>query len=167
MEISRLSESSIKIKTKTASLVIDPNAKTDAEVVLCMVKGEADPTLVSNTRIVIDGPGDYEVMDIAITGQAYGEYTGYSIDDGSSRVLVVPSTVAEKEKDEEGYTALIVKAVLGFDLAKISSFAPEVCIVFGDPMNLDHATEAKKSPKINVRKIDESIKGQVIVLQKE
>jgi hypothetical protein len=39
--------------------------------------------------------------------------------------------------------------------------------VLGDPMLLDHAVDKKKLTKVNVRKVDETLKGQVVVLQKE
>lgn len=167
MEISRLSDTSVKIKTKTAVLVVDPDAKVEAEVILHITPFETGEELVTNKKIVIDGPGDYEIMDVAITGTSYGDFMGYSIDDGSTRVLVAPSHAIDKVKDEEGYSALIVKAVAALDIEKITSFAPDVCIVLGDPMLLDHISETKKFTKINVRKVDESLKGQVVVLQKE
>lgn len=167
MEIVRLSDTSIKIKTKTASLVLDPDVKTEAEIVLHMTPFEKGETLVLNKRIVIDGPGDYEIMDVAITGIAYGDFMGYVIDDGVTKVLVAPSVALEKIKDEEGFAALVIKAVDAVDLEKISSFVAGVCLILGDPMLLDHATETKKLHKINVRKIDEALKGQVVVLQKE
>ncbi len=167
MEISRLSDTSIKIKTKTATLVVDPDVKTEADVVLHITPFEKGESLVINKRIVIDGPGDYEVMDVAIQGIDYGNFMGYSIDDGVSRVLIAPSSAIDKVKDEEGFSALVIKAVQAVDLEKISSFVPDICIVLADPMLLDHATEAKKVQKVNVRRIDDSLKGQVVVLRKE
>jgi hypothetical protein len=167
MEISRLSDTSVKIKTKTAVLVVDPDVKTEAEVVLHITPFETGESLVTNEKIVIDGPGDYEVMDVAITGVSYGDFMGYSIDDGATKVLITPSHAIDKVKDEEGYSALIVKAVAAVDIEKITSFGPDICIVLGDPMLLDHIADTKKMQKINVRKIDESLKGQVVVLQKE
>lgn len=167
MEIIRLSDTSIKIKTKTATLVLDPDVKTEAEVVLQMTPFEKGESLVLNKRIVIDGPGDYEIMDVAITGIAYENFMGYIVDDGVTKIFVAPSVALEKIKDEEGFAALVVKAVDTIDLEKISAFVAGVCLILGDPMLLDHATETKKLPKINVRKIDEALKGQVVVLQKE
>ena len=167
MEITRLTDTSVKIKTKTASLVIDPNMKAEAEVILTVVPGEVNESVITNNRIVIDGPGDYEIMDVAIQGVKYGDFLGYKIDDGIARLLIAPSTAIDKVKDEEGISALLIKAVEAFDIEKVTSFSPSVCLVFGDPMLLDHAMEAKKSPKVNIRKIDESLSGQVVVLQKE
>jgi hypothetical protein len=167
MEISRLSDTSIKIKTKTAVLVVDPDTKIEAEIVLHITPFEDGENLVSNKKIVIDGPGDYEVMDVAITGTAYGDFMGYTIDDDTTRIIIVPSHAIDKVKDEEGYSALVVKAVAAVDIEKITSFVPDICIVMGDPMLLDHITDTKKLPKINVRKVDETLKGQVVVLQKE
>lgn len=167
MEIARLSDTSIKIKTKTATLVVDPNTKVEADIILQIVGEDSDSSLVSNNRIVIDGPGDYEIMDVVIKGVRYGEFVGYYVDDGLSRLMLIPSTVVETEKDEEGYNALVVKVVSGFDVEKITSFAPNVCLVFGDPMLVDHATEAEKQQKVNVRRLDEALKGQVIVLRKD
>jgi hypothetical protein len=167
MEISRLSDTSIRIKTKTAVLVVDPDLKTEADVVLNITPFEKGDDLVSDKKIVIDGPGDYEVMDVAITGVSYGDFMGYTIDDDTTRIIIAPSHAIDKVKDEEGYSALVVKAVAAVDIEKIASFSPEICIVVGDPMLLDHVTDVKKMPKINVRKIDESLKGQVVVLQKE
>lgn len=167
MEISRLSDTSIKIKTKTAVIVVDPDVKAEADVVLHISPFEQGENLITNKRIVIDGPGDYEVMDVAITGTAHGDFTGYIIDDDTTRILVVPSHVIDKVKDEEGFSALIVKAVSAVDIQKITSFVPDVCVVLGDPMLLDHVSDVKKLTKLNVRKVDESLKGQVVVLQKE
>jgi hypothetical protein len=167
MDITRLTGTSVKIKTKTASLVIDPNAKAEAEVILTVVHGEVDESVVTNNRIVIDGPGEYEIMDVAIQCVRYGDFLGYRIDDGAARLLIAPSTVIDKVKDEEAISALLIKAVEAFDIEKVTSFSPGVCIVFGDPMLLDHATDAKKSQKVNIRKIDETLAGQVVVLQKE
>lgn len=167
MEISRLSDTSVKIKTKTATLVVDPDVKVEAEVLLHITPFENDSNLVSKKRIIIDGPGDYEVMDVAITGISYGDFMGYSIDDGTTKVIIAPSHAIESVKDEEGYAAVIIKAVAAVDLEKISSFTPDVCIVFGDPMLLDHVDAAKKQAKLNVRRIDESLKGQVVVLKKD
>lgn len=167
MEISRLSDTSIKIKTKTAVLVVDPDVKTEADVVLNITPFESGEKLVINKRLVIDGPGDYEISDVAIQGVEYGSFMGYSIDDGTFRVMVAPSVALDKVKDEEGYSALVIKAVEAVDLEKISSFSSDVCLILADPMLLDHATDAKKIQKINLRRIDESLKGQVVVLRKD
>lgn len=167
MEVTRLTDTSIKVKTKTASFVIDPNGKAEADVILLIDPSDADTKLVSNSRITIEGPGDYEVMDVAIQGQSFGKYYGYTLDDGASKIYIIPSVAVEKEKDEEGFNALIVKAVEGFDIEKVTSFAPDICLAFGDPVQIDHATEAKKVTKVNVRKVDDSLKGQVVLLRKE
>ncbi|HRN96179.1 MAG TPA: hypothetical protein PLD54_01900, partial [Candidatus Levybacteria bacterium] len=143
------------------------DGKTEAEVVLHITPFENGEELVTNKKIVIDGPGDYEIMDVAITGVSHGDFMGYIIDDDTTRVLIAPSHAIDKVKDEEGFAALILKAVAAVDIEKITSFAPDICIVLGDPMLLDHATDAKKITKVNVRKVDETLKGQVVVLQKE
>lgn len=167
MEVTRLTDTSIKIKTKTAILVVDPNNKAEADVILLVDPNDADVKMVTNSRITIEGPGDYEIMDVAIQGKTFGNYYGYTIDDGMSKIYVIPSVAVEKEKDEEGLNALIVKAVEGFDIEKVTSFAPDLCLAFGDAMQIDHATEAKKVNKINVRKFDDSLKGQIVLLRKE
>lgn len=78
MEITYIGHSSFKIKGKTLSLVIDPYnpkigykfPKQDADAVL-VTHDHYDHNYiegVSNYRLLIDGPGEYEASDVFVTG---------------------------------------------------------------------------------------------------
>ncbi len=77
MEISWLGHSSFFIQTKTASIIIDP---FDEKIGLPWRKRDADILLIShehfdhnnqagvNAQFTAEGPGEYEVKEVAITG---------------------------------------------------------------------------------------------------
>lgn len=79
MDITYLGHSSFKIKTKKATLIIDPfdsdmvglkYPKEEADIVL-VTHGHKDHNAtdrVSGVRKIVDGPGEYEISDTSIIG---------------------------------------------------------------------------------------------------
>lgn len=79
MDITYLGHSSFKIKTKKATIVTDPFdssmvglkfTPTDAEIVTVSHnhKDHNDVSKVSGYKRIINGPGEYELMDVSIIG---------------------------------------------------------------------------------------------------
>lgn len=76
MDFSILHNNSIRIRTKRASFVVDPVkeiAKVNSDAVILLDrKEERDLSRVSDYRVVIEGPGEYEIKSVKISG-AKGE----------------------------------------------------------------------------------------------
>jgi L-ascorbate metabolism protein UlaG (beta-lactamase superfamily) len=79
MDISYLGHSSFKIKTKTATVITDPFDPKVLGIKYPPVEGDIVTvshdhpdhnytTAVKNVRKFIDGPGEYEVMDVSVIG---------------------------------------------------------------------------------------------------
>lgn len=90
MDISFLGLSCVRLKGRKTTLIIDPFTKessgisfpkTEADAILFTAK-QSPITItsqVSGYRVVIDGPGDYEVGGVAILGVKVADVTTYSI----------------------------------------------------------------------------------------
>lgn len=131
MEITLLSEAAIKIKSKTASLLIDPVAvktKLAAEAVL-LTKKQKIPE-VENMRLAISGPGEYEVGGIKITGTKAGEGNVYFLTvDGIS--IFVGSTSAIKKETTEAQMAILLADGL-VDQSALANGVSSVALFYGE-----------------------------------
>lgn len=68
MEIALLSPDSIRIKGKTSSIVINPQNKSVPLQAAILIGVQQGKNFVSDEGITIDGPGEYEVGGIKISG---------------------------------------------------------------------------------------------------
>lgn len=94
MEISRITDSSIKIKTKEATVLVDPTTKTDGEIVLLTSPG--DYTIPEDAKLVIEGPGEYEVNGIHVTGELNPTGLTFTLFDDQFRILLTNVTGVQK-----------------------------------------------------------------------
>ncbi len=81
MDIYFLGQGAVRIRGKKTTLVVDPLEKVDADGVLITNHDVTSIQLskVNGLRVVISGPGEYEVGGAAILGVQVGEATTYSI----------------------------------------------------------------------------------------
>lgn len=79
MEITYLGHSSFKIKTKTATIITDPFDPKELGLKYSAVEGEIvtishnhsdhnSSNNVSGVKKIVNGPGEYEIMDVSIIG---------------------------------------------------------------------------------------------------
>ncbi len=88
MEIAVLDKETIRIKGKNASFIIDPTSsisKTSADAIIFLtdvsdVNGPSSK--VSDARVIIKGPGSYEIGGVRISGTKSGRdfYYSFNID---------------------------------------------------------------------------------------
>jgi len=164
MEISKVSNSSIKIKGKNASVVIDPSGKVDAEVVIASsLKDTLAIDKVEGKRLVISGPGEYEVGGISITGKDTKGGVSYQLLE-QVKVLFAPSSALSYVPDDEDFDALVIK--LTGEVSK-DAFAPinAKCVVLLGDISLTHmkADEVESASKINLKKTAE-ISGKTFLI---
>ena len=164
MEVVRLGDKSIKIRSKNATIVVDPSTKTDADVIVIMTSG-IDISFVQTAKLIIQGAGEYEVMGVAIKSEQQGNGLWISVMDDPYKILICLSTNVGKATEEEGYDALVVKATDLVQKDLLASFAQKVCIVFGSSEFLPTG-DVKIFSKVNIKKLEE-VAGSIVVLGKE
>lgn len=165
MEVSKISDASLKIKGKNASVVIDPKSKVDAQIVIAI---EPLDTIsldkVEGVRLVISGPGEYEAGGVSITGKKVNGEVIYQIVDSGKIIFVTSKNVADVPDDEE-YDCLIVKITGEFKEDLLGPINTKCTILYGDFSLLDLKSEnQEKVQKINLKKTAE-IQGKIFLLQ--
>lgn len=167
MEISLIKENSIKIKTKKTTVVVDPVSKIEAQIVIQMDKTlEIDLSKIEGSKLLIQGPGEYEVSGTSVKVKSVKGELVYSIEADFMKVLLFQSSALEKIKeDEEEYSAVIIKVDDKVD-DNVLSVSKEV-ILYGDLSRVELPDSSKvKTTKVNLKKQEELI-GKVIMLASE
>ena len=78
MEVSILPQNALRLKTKSAFFLIDPQDKADgANALLYLQREHEEPN--TETSVVIDGPGEYEIGGVKISGMGSGDQVIYSL----------------------------------------------------------------------------------------
>ena len=138
MDIAILGKNSIKLKGKQVTFIVDPTKempKTPADaVILLNGNGNIDVSRVTNSRIVIDGPGGYEVGGAKINGTNTSKGTLYKfVIDG---VTVILGSAAEVKM--EGFSACqiaVVDTTSDFSESFVTALEPKMTVLFGDKKN--------------------------------
>ncbi len=157
MEIQYLGDKSVKVKTKNTSIAINPDKKIDGDFVMLTEK-PVDYTQFEG-KLVIDGPGEYEVSGVLIKGEKVEGGYAYDMTDENQTVLVVPTDEALKTRETEGYVATVVLSNSSEELPPINS---EIAIVVSGNAS---GESVKAVEKINLKKLDE-YKGFLVHLTK-
>lgn len=110
MDLSLVGKQTILIKTKNASLIFDPDSsmsKTEADSILSSYD-EADTSKIENSRILINGAGDYEVGGIKISGIRTEEGIFYTIKLKDMDLLLGRMSILEKAKGKIPQSKVLV-----------------------------------------------------------
>lgn len=164
MEILKISASSIKIKGKNAAIVIDPDSKIDAQIIIATQPIESlSSSLVEGERLIISGPGEYEAGGIGITGKSFKDHVIYTIFE-SVKIIFVRSDCIEAVPDDEEYDCVIVKAVSAFKDEILAPINTKCIVLYGDLTLADLKSEnQEKVSKVNLKKVAE-IQGKTFLL---
>lgn len=164
MEISKIGESSIKIKGKNASIVIDPTSKVDAQIVI-VTKPEDTLALdkVEGVRLVISGPGEYEAGGVSVTGKKVSGGMTYQIQESNKIIFSTAASVSGIPDDEE-FDCLIVEVTGAFKEDTLSSINRKCTVLFGDLALVDLKSENhEQAAKISLKKSAEVL-GKIFLL---
>src|SRR3990167_362381 len=153
MDIMLLGEKTLRVKGKNSSAVINPTStigKTEADAILELEKyPDSTDSKVTGTRIIINGPGEYEVggMKYSVVGVSGKLVT--KIDTDSLKLLVGSGEVIEKFQDKvENCDIAVINADSGFNYSVLTSLEPRVLIVYGDKKDEVAKSLGKSSEKI-------------------
>ena len=132
MEISKLSENGIKIKSKSALLGI--NAAQTKIVVDAAIFFETTVENFNkeNTAVIINGPGEYEIKGIKISGHKKEEAVTYTARIDNIKIGIVKASALPKTKDVlEDLDIVIVEADVIPDQKLIAALNAKVIILSG------------------------------------
>ena len=149
MEVALVSSTSIRLKGKVVSFVVDPvsaKSKVQADAIV-LLQDRATDALVEGSRLTMSGPGEYEISGVKITGIAGGESTSYFLTlDGVTVLLSKASTLKGKESLRDvDVTVLLADEVA--DQAALTTVTSEVALFYGEKA-AENAKALGKEPQV-------------------
>ncbi len=154
MEVISLTGDGIRIKTKKTTLLVDPSANPDNEVVL-FTSSTAHSGLLEKDVLAIHGAGEYEVQGVSIKGENVGDSVIYTLIADNEKILLFPSSAVKQIKDIEDFDAILIHAVEPLEEPTLSFFSAVTPIIFGESSLFPEGYAVKKLPKVNISKREE------------
>ena len=163
MDIAKVGEGSLRIKSKNTSFIVNPEKKIEEDIVVLTAK----PTDYSiyGDKIVISGPGEYEVAGVSIHSEVDDDGTSFNFLEEGQKLVVLSSPALATTKDTEDAAAVVV--FMGdVPSEKLGEITSEVVAVIGSEASLPtDRTSVRKIDKINLKKTEE-YKGFIVHLSK-
>ncbi len=136
MDIGLISGQTISIKTKFATFVVDESSssqKTEADAAIFLKEKGGGLNKVSGVRVVIDGPGDYEIGGVKITATKMGNGLSYFIKSGTLDALLANVATLTSMKDKVPQAKVLILNIDSEpDQALISEADPRLLVVYGE-----------------------------------
>lgn len=163
MEIQRVSDSAVRIKSRNSSFLIDSTSKDESEVLVFTSAPSDYSELVA--PVIIGAPGEYETSGVSIKGEAHGQKTSYTFLEENQNILVTTASSLSEIKEIEEGTVVVVIADQALGEA-LSELAAELIVVVA-PLEFlpPDAATFKKADRVNLKKT-EDYKGFVVYLSK-
>lgn len=136
MDFSILHDSSIKIRSKNASVVVDPTqeiAKTNADAVIVLgTNSNINTERVADQRILIDGAGEYEVSGVKIAGFAGKNGSVYSILGDNIEIILGKVSEISGMQDKTFSCQIAILNVDDELKSIVARLEPKIVILYGD-----------------------------------
>jgi len=134
VDITIFGENSLKIKGKKVTFVIDPGKempKTSADAIILSGERNADISRVTDSRIVIAGPGSYEVGGIKVSGLKTPKGIVYRllVDD---IVTILGSSTDVKVEGYDSCQVAIINTTNDFSESYVTALEPKSTILYGE-----------------------------------
>lgn len=165
MEIVANKSGSVLIGGVEAKIVIDPQGVGEkGSVVLFM--DETSPLVEKNfgDGIVVVGPGEYEVGEFSIHGEANDRGVFYVIENNNEKILLLNASDIESLSSDSRYGTILVRLDDSFDEGTSSSLPGELVLLYGAKEDVA-LPKVEKMDKIGKRKKSE-LAGKTILLSK-
>jgi len=177
MEIVSISGQSLRIKGKQVTTIINPIVgKNAAEVVLFFNRPHEEVTesSIEGVKLVVDGPGDYELGGMKIAGQKIGEVSGnadvvYSLLLDGVDIFIGKASTSSKMKDtaKDCQIAIIYSDGL-VDQSVVTSLNAAMTIFYGEKSvanaKIFGKEDAAPVAKVSVTREKLPTESEVIVL---
>lgn len=135
MEVALLAPNSIKIRSKIASLVVNPSSsvpKTEADAVILMGPSTADTSKISDFRVTLAGPGEYEINGVKITSVKSDKGSLYKLAlDKMGIILATASSLSKIDNAPESQVVIMDADIIPSDKS-ITSMQASVVIFYGE-----------------------------------
>lgn len=138
MEISIVDKNTIKIKGKNVNFIVDPTSlmpKTPADAVLFMKDfNDVDSAVskVAEARVIITGPGSFEVGGARVSAVRAGSGLFYSLNIDGLNISLGNTAGVQEQQDNASSGVLVLNVDSDFKESMISSFEPSVAVLYGD-----------------------------------
>lgn len=161
MEITKLGEKSLRIKSKNATFIVDPLPKAEANAFLFTSVPENLPENLS-----LYGPGEFEIAGVSIKGEKADDTISYDLLEDGRRILVLAKPSLVKNYETEEYNAVVLVLNEKVDDVVLSNISSELVVLYGDESQITlDPQNLKKADKVNLKKIEE-LKGFTVCLSK-
>lgn len=135
MDIALLDPKALRIKGKNSIIVVDPNTltgKTEADAILTL-GAEFSDKKIEGFRIIIKGPGEYEVGGIKILTIKSESGVVARADVDGVRVVIGSGQSLEKNQDKiDTCDVLVIKADSEFNNSFVASLEPKIVLIYGE-----------------------------------
>jgi len=132
MEIAILSKSSLRIKSKQASIVVDPQDKSNILPTVLLGINPKEAT-VAEAPVVINGPGEYETGGIKITGTRSEADMVYSIRADYVDILLGKMHSLDKMQHKlKEYNIVVVLCDSVISASFLTALASNVIMLYGE-----------------------------------
>lgn len=151
MEIALLNNTSLRIKGKGGSLIINPAGKAyDANGFIAHNGFSIDTQKMNSESLIINGPGEYEFGGIKVTGIRYADDMIYTIYVDKISILFGKAEVFEREYSKlNEVNIVILDTANSIDPSFITSIASNVAVFYGGKSNETIKLLAKEEFRID------------------
>lgn len=133
MEIAYLSSISLRIKSKQATVVVNPMDKVTSYSAAVIFQLSEAKTKASSDVLIINGPGEYEVGGIKISGTNYEGNVAYTLVVDDVRVLLVDTkTLAKYHQKLQDMDIVVVAVTSDDDLSVATNVAGSAVLYTGE-----------------------------------
>lgn len=171
VDISIVGKNSLKLKGKQVTFIVDPSLslpKTPADAIILLNGLEnIDTSRVTDSRIIINGAGGYEVGGAKISGLSTPKGVLYKLSIDDIVVIIGRAT----ELTTEGFSTCqvaIVNTDSDFNESFITALEPKITVLYGDKKEASGKTLGAEHiamvPKITITKDKLPEKMEVVVL---
>ncbi|MEX2007338.1 MAG: hypothetical protein WD992_01055 [Candidatus Levyibacteriota bacterium] len=144
MEIAYLGNNCVKIRSKLANFIIDPTeniSKTEADAIISLNGNESNISKVSQFRLIVSGPGEYEIKGVKISGTKSDAGIIYRLTLDKLGVILGKASLVSKSENVSANVVVLDADEVPSDKV-ITAMQPNVVVMYGEK-----AKEAAKTLK--------------------
>ena len=136
MDIQIFGNETLRIKSKKTTLAVDPKStvsKFDADATVVMDKN-SDPSRVNNSRVVLEGAGEFEISGLKISGIDSDNGIMYGLTFENTSILVAKASSLEKiSVDKLGeFQIAVINVDSNLNQSVVTAMEPRVVILYGE-----------------------------------
>jgi len=135
MEIQILQKNSLKIKGRSGSIGVNPVGKNNQFNAVIFIGNAAsqDAAIDEDGIAIINGPGEYEISGIKISGIRVKTHIVYSITvDGVECLIGTIRAISESQQKTKEHSVAVIDADEVLDAAFVTSVASNAVLFYGD-----------------------------------